>query len=143
MKKYSDKYERRYDRAALRSAMVSLFWVIISERKKRLSGFTFQSLAKAVGSTKHEISRWFNGDPNWTLNTVANLAHALNVDIRVQAVDRITGEVYTPSGIQVASAFSRTTSTKVNGITATDPPVKTTVTRGSSPPPETYASLAA
>ena len=105
MSRISNKYDRAYYRAALRSLFVSLFWVIITARKKQPGGFTFKALAKAVGSTKHEVSRWFNGDPNWTLNTVANLAHALDVELVIQARERGTGIVYTPAGVQVSGSL--------------------------------------
>lgn len=97
-KKTDPKFLMSYDRAMLRSALVSLFWGIISERKKD-GGFTFQELARKIGSTKHEVSRWFNGDPNWTLNTVASIAHALDVEIKIEAVDR-KGRIFKASGLQ-------------------------------------------
>jgi hypothetical protein len=49
------------------------------------------------------VSRWFKGDPNWTVNTIANIANALNVDLEIKARDRKTGVIYTPSGVQVAT----------------------------------------
>jgi transcriptional regulator with XRE-family HTH domain len=91
------KFERAYYRAMLRSAFLSMFWAVISDRKK--SGLTLISLAKAIGSSKHEISRWFNGDPNWTINTIAAIAHALKLTLRVQAIDE-HGNVYGSSGSQ-------------------------------------------
>jgi transcriptional regulator with XRE-family HTH domain len=95
------KFERAYYRAMLRSAFLSMFWAVISERKKK--GLTLISLAKAIGSSKHEVSRWFNGDPNWTLNTIAAIAHALKLTLRVHAVDEY-GNVYGASGLQSAQA---------------------------------------
>jgi transcriptional regulator with XRE-family HTH domain len=87
----------------LRSAFVSLFWGIITERKK--SGtFTLQGLAKALGKNKGEVSRWFNGDPNWTVNTIAAIADTLNVDLNITAIDRVTGQVFTVSGPQKIAA---------------------------------------
>jgi transcriptional regulator with XRE-family HTH domain len=91
------KFEKAYYRAMVRSAFLSMFWAVISERKK--SGLTLISLAKAIGSSKHEVSRWFNGDPNWTINTIAAIAHALKLTLRVYAVDE-HGSVYGSSGIQ-------------------------------------------
>lgn len=99
-RKTSPQFERAYARGMLRSAFLSLFWAVIGARKKRPGGFTFQELSKAIGSSKHEVSRWFNGDPNWTLNTVASIAHALDLDLVIQAKERSTGLVFTPSGIQ-------------------------------------------
>jgi transcriptional regulator with XRE-family HTH domain len=95
------KIERAYYRAMLRSAFLSVFWAVISERKK--SGLTLISLAKAIGSSKHEVSRWFKGDPNWTINTIASIAHALKLTLQVQAIDE-QGNVYGVSGLQPAQA---------------------------------------
>lgn len=102
-RKDDPKFVRAYVRGMLRSAFVSLFWAIISVRKKR-TGLTLQVLAKYIGVNKAELSRWFNGDPNWTVNTIGGLAHALDVDIRIYAIDRKTGEVYTPAGLQLSGA---------------------------------------
>lgn len=99
MKRNDPKFEQAYERAALRAAFVSLFWAVISERKKLLEGFTLLGLAKAIGSSKYEVSRWFNGDPNWTVNTIANIAHALGTDLLIQARERSTGRIFTPAGV--------------------------------------------
>jgi transcriptional regulator with XRE-family HTH domain len=91
------KFEKAYYRAMLRSAFMSMFWAVISDRKRQ--GLTLISLAKAIGSSKHEVSRWFNGDPNWTINTIAAIAHALKLKLVVQAIDE-HGNIYGSSGIQ-------------------------------------------
>jgi transcriptional regulator with XRE-family HTH domain len=98
-RKSDPKFLRAYDRAMLRSAFVSLFWAVITERRNK-GGYTLVELAKQLGTNKAEVSRWFRGQPNWTVGTIGNIAHALNVDIRVQAIDRVSGEVFTPAGIQ-------------------------------------------
>jgi transcriptional regulator with XRE-family HTH domain len=116
MSRISNKYDKAYYRAAIRSLFVSLFWVIIKERKKQSGGFTFQALAKAVGSTKHEISRWFNSQPNWTLNTIANLAYALDVELIIQARQRATGVIYTPAGIQASSIATTKIDTLIESL---------------------------
>jgi transcriptional regulator with XRE-family HTH domain len=102
-RKSDPKFLRAYDRAMLRSAFVSLFWAVISERRKKV-GYTLVQLAKELGTNKAEVSRWFRGEPNWTLGTIGNIAHALNVELRVEAVDRVSGEVFTPAGIQHPAA---------------------------------------
>lgn len=91
------KFERAYYRAMLRSAFLSMFWAVISDRKKH--GLTLISLAKSIGSSKHEVSRWFNGDPNWTINTIAAIAHALKLTLRVEAIDE-HGKVFGSGGPQ-------------------------------------------
>src|SRR6185437_3564495 len=101
--KSDPKFTLAYERGMLRSAFKSLFWAIITERKKLPGGFTLNQLARAISTSKHEVSRWFTGDPNWTLNTVAGLANALDVEIQIQAVDRATGVIFTPAGVLQSS----------------------------------------
>jgi transcriptional regulator with XRE-family HTH domain len=88
-----------YDRGMLRAAFVSLFWACIAHRKKE-GKFSFQTFAAQLGVNKSLVSRWFKGDPNWSVNTIASIANALNLDIEIQAKDRVTGVVYTPTGIE-------------------------------------------
>ena len=112
MKKRDDpKYIQAFERGMLRSAFLSLFWGVFTERKKR-DGLTLKALAKAVGVNKAEVSRWFNGDPNWTINTIANLANALDVEILVEARERSTGKIFTPNGpVQVENPLKQRTET--------------------------------
>jgi DNA-binding phage protein len=137
------KFVQSYERGMLRSAFKSLFWAIISEKKKREAGFTMMKLARDVSTSKHEVSRWFNGDPNWTINTIANLASALNVDVEIRAIDRRTGAVFLPSGMQ-ATPVRITTSVQprpmsmvgIPRVSAPSAQRRVTVTRvpdGSSP----------
>jgi transcriptional regulator with XRE-family HTH domain len=100
--KSDPKFIRSYDRGMLRSSFVSLFWSIIMERKKT-GAFTLQGLAKLLGKNKGEVSRWFKSDPNWTVNTIASLANALDVDITIQAIDRRTKAIFTPAGLQTSA----------------------------------------
>jgi hypothetical protein len=106
-RKSDPAFLRSYERGMLRSAFVSLFWAIISARKKR-SGYTLLTLSKAMGANKAEVSRWFKGDPNWTVNTIANIADALDVDLHISATERATGLVYTPAGLQPAAVVTMT-----------------------------------
>jgi len=83
----------------LRSAFVSLFWSIIS-RKKQHGGFSLKTLADKIGVHKSSPSRWFSGGhPNWTVNTIADIADALDVDLELKARDRQTGETFAPCGM--------------------------------------------
>jgi transcriptional regulator with XRE-family HTH domain len=126
--KANPKFIRAYDRGMLRSAFVSLFWAVITERKK-WEDFTFRALAKALGVNKGEVSRWFNGDPNWTINTIANIAHALNVELRIQAIDRKSGKVFTPIGVQSSEMEKRPTT---GGVTRAGEVILTRVPQGST-----------
>jgi transcriptional regulator with XRE-family HTH domain len=82
---------RDYERDTLRAAVVSLFWNILAYRKKE-RGFTLSDLAAKIGVNKSAPSRWFGDEkPNWTENTMADIAAALDVELEVYARDRKTG----------------------------------------------------
>ena len=91
---------RLYDRLMLRAAFSSLFWSVISDRRQE-GEFTLKSLADKLGKNKSLISRWFSKDaPNWRIDSISDIANALNIDVKITATDRETGVVYTPSGHQ-------------------------------------------
>jgi len=75
-----------------------MFWACIVHRKKA-GKFSFQKFAAELGVNKSLVSRWFNGDPNWSVNTIAAIANILNLELEIRAKDRNTGIVYTPTGI--------------------------------------------
>jgi hypothetical protein len=101
MKKTRPKRDRMwsFDRSMLRGAFASLFWGVISDRRKR-GELTLQALAESLRLDKSAVSRWF-GDPfpNWTLNTIADLTHVLDLELEVTARDRRTGLIYTAAGL--------------------------------------------
>jgi|LNAP01.1.fsa_nt_gb hypothetical protein len=103
-------FDREYDRSMLRSELVSLFWAVVTERKKAPGGYTLQQLADSLGINKSQVSRWFNGLPNWEANTIADIASALGVDLQVVARDRHDGRLYTPVGARSAVVTTATTS---------------------------------
>jgi transcriptional regulator with XRE-family HTH domain len=94
-----EKFIRDFERGVLRSAFVSTFWAVI-EAKKVAEGFTLKQLADRLNINKSATSRWFSGEPNWEINTVSDIARALDVEIKVTAVDRRNGRIFTPSGEQ-------------------------------------------
>jgi transcriptional regulator with XRE-family HTH domain len=98
-KRKSSKVDRirAFERGMLRSEVMSLFWAVISDRRERM-GFKLQSLADTLGIDKSGVSRWFSSRPNWRLNTVADIAYALNLELRITAIDCETGTVFSPSG---------------------------------------------
>jgi hypothetical protein len=110
IKKTKTKEQRllEYDRAMLRSAFVSLFWAAISDRKRR-GKYTLQMLADKLGTNKSSVSRWFSKDPpNWGIDTISDVASALQLDMEIRARDRITGAVFTSSGIATPVQVSTT-----------------------------------
>jgi transcriptional regulator with XRE-family HTH domain len=87
----------------IRAQFASLFWAAIMEKRKR-GKFPLSELAKLLGKNKGEVSRWFSGNaPNWTVGTIAEVAYALNLEIRIEAIDRDTGMVLTESGPKESS----------------------------------------
>lgn len=91
---------REYDRLMLRSSFVSLFWAAIAERKRH-GKFALQEIADYIGTNKSVVSRWFsNSHPNWEIDSIADIAGSLNLELKLQALDRETGAIITPSGVQ-------------------------------------------
>jgi transcriptional regulator with XRE-family HTH domain len=94
---------RNFDRGMLRSAFASLFCAVISDRRKR-EGYKLKHLSDALGCDKSHVSRWFSNEPpNWQVDTIADVAGALGLDLRIAAQDRQTGQIYTPAGPQRAA----------------------------------------
>jgi transcriptional regulator with XRE-family HTH domain len=137
------KFDKSYGRATLRSAFHSLFWAVLKEKRKNGS-FTFKELAKQLGTNKAEVSRWFNGDPNWTINTIANLAQTLDVQIKIQAIDHTTGVIFSPAGPVVQ--IPKQAQSSIRKSMYTDPPVDTHIVKkppGFDLPAETSSRAAA
>lgn len=115
----TDKIAKEYQREMLKSAFASLFWSVITKKKQR--GGSMKELADKLSINKSAVSRWFSGkSPNWELNTIADIADALELDIRIEAVDRATGQMFGCSGeIAMPHAAIVTTSNVVtmdNGL---------------------------
>ena len=135
-RKSDPQFIRAFDRAMLRSAFVSLFWAIITERRKK-GVYTLLQLAKKLGTNKAEVSRWFRGEPNWTVGTIANIADALNVEIKIQAIDRVSGQVFTPAGVQT-SVLSQV---KASPTSAANPSQPIRLTRADGARPQNIAGF--
>jgi|SRR6185312_8677823 len=88
---------RLYDRQMTRSAFQSLFWVIFSARKRQ-EKLTKKALADKLGINKSFVTRAFDEPPNWQIDTISDISDALGVDLVIEARDRATGVIYTPSG---------------------------------------------
>ena len=100
-----------FDRGMLRSAFVSLFWNIIAYKKSH-GRYSLKRFSDEIGVNKSAPSRWFSGDrPNWQINTIADIAKALDVEIEIRATDRQTGVVFAPHGIVSARSPSETKGT--------------------------------
>lgn len=94
--------KRRLDRELLRSSFVSLFWLAFTDKKKR-ENYTLTQLAENTFNDKGRVSRSFNGLPNWEIDTIADYADELDLDLTITATHRKTGDVYTDHGVKRAS----------------------------------------
>jgi len=106
---------RAFDRGMYRSALVSLLWSVVT-RKRKTEGLTLQDIADKLGVNKSQVSRWFRGDPNWSANTVADLAHVLDVELTITATERATGIVHSPSGVIEAHRSGNNTKTAIHVV---------------------------
>jgi hypothetical protein len=109
----------------LRSAWVSLFWNVIAFRKEN-GGFALKMLAEKIGINKSAPSRWFSGDrPNWTVNTLSDIAEALNVDLEIYARDRQSGTRFSPIGkVAVSASGGPSVSPMRNPVEADNPELR-------------------
>ncbi len=96
----TDEAMREFDREMLRAEFLSLFWAVIEHRK--LQGtYRLADLANQLGVHKSVITRWFSKEPkNWTIDTIADIANALDVELILRGRDRKDGTRYTPAGAE-------------------------------------------
>ena len=107
-KQTEEKRLRQYNRLMLRSAFVSVFWNAISERRRH-GKFTLQKLAELVRRSKSAVSRWFSNEPpNWTIDTISDIAEALDLELSLQATHRQTGVKFSAGGAQTVTASTNT-----------------------------------
>lgn len=92
-----EKLDRELSRDLMRSAFRSLFWNVFSYKKKH-EGYALKAMADHLCVDKSLVSRWFSNDPNWSLNTVADIASALNVEIKIMAIAKDSGTKFGPAG---------------------------------------------
>jgi DNA-binding phage protein len=89
---------RAFDRQMLRAKFQSLFWNVISARKKK-GKYTLQQLADTLGVNKSAVSRGFSEPQNWTIDKLSDMADALGVELVIEARDKAGDVVYTPVGV--------------------------------------------
>jgi len=118
------KLMRAVEREMLRSSFVSLFWAVITQKKKQPGGYTLQRLADTLEIDKSSVSRWFSGHPNWGVDTISDIANALEVDLHVEAKDRSSGTMYTATG--PSFSVTATSTSKLLGSRRDAPVVKST-----------------
>lgn len=97
--KKRQELEREYDREMLKSTIISIFAAVIAFKKKR-GKYSYKRLADDLGKDKSAVSRWFSEDPNLELHTVSDIANALDIELRIEAVDRETQTVFNPHEVE-------------------------------------------
>jgi hypothetical protein len=103
-----------FDRGMLRSAFVSLFWNVIAYKKAQ-GQYSLKRFSDELGVNKSAPSRWFSGDrPNWQINTIADIARALDVELEIQAKDRQSGVIFAPHGIVLSVPETKVTAKSVD-----------------------------
>lgn len=75
---------------------VSIASAITAKRIKL--GMTQKQFANKMGVSQGLVSRWENGDANFTLETLVNIADALDIEISSPFAAEHTASGYTPSG---------------------------------------------
>lgn len=88
-----------YNRGVLRGAFGSLFMLALKKERKARK-LPLAELARSLGVHRSVVSKWFGGEPNWGIDTMADLALALDIELIVKARSRKTGEIYTPYGVE-------------------------------------------
>lgn len=89
--------ERALSRELLRSSFASVFWSAFKAKQKR-SGYRLLDLAKDTANDKATVSRWFSSLPNWQIDTIADIADALDVDLIIEARERSSATVHSTRG---------------------------------------------
>ena len=89
---------RAFDRQMLRAKFQSLFWNVISARKKN-GKYTLQQLADTLGVNKSAVSRGFSEPQNWTIDKLSDMADALGVELVIEPRDKVGDMIYTPVGM--------------------------------------------
>lgn len=51
------------------------------QRQRKVQGYTQQALAKKLGVTQVMVSRWENGEENFTVATLAKISSALGMEL--------------------------------------------------------------
>lgn len=89
---------KAFDRQMLRAKFQSLFWNVVSARKKN-GKYTLQQLADTLGVNKSAVSRGFSEPQNWTIDKLSDMADALGVELVIEARDKVGDVIYTPVGV--------------------------------------------
>lgn len=108
----------------MRSEFQSLFWHVLTVRKRETK-FSLKALADKLGINKSYVSRSFSAPPNWTIDKLSDMAEALQVDLVLEARDRVSGRIYAPAGTTTDPVTSTVNEVKFGDgsrlISATNP----------------------
>lgn len=85
--------ETKYRRLSLHSMFQSLFWGALQDKHRKID-----DIADKTKYNKEHVRSLFRPDSWWSINAIFDVAEALDLELRVEARDRSTGKIYTPSG---------------------------------------------
>jgi len=69
-----------YEQHIANKCIVQVAMTVLRQRKAK--GYTQKDLAKKLGVSQAMVSRWENGDENFTIETLARIAIALDLELR-------------------------------------------------------------
>lgn len=95
--KLTQEEEKKYKRLCLHSQIRSLLWGVFKTKNDR-NGYTLKQLANDAGYTDITSQEYFVNNLQLTIDEIADFAEALNVELRIEAHERSTDEIFTPSG---------------------------------------------
>ncbi|MCR6671735.1 helix-turn-helix transcriptional regulator [Devosia ginsengisoli] len=120
MKNSNAKKSENLQLEVFKSGIVSMLYSLFTARKKQASArgekYLMQTLADDACMDKSQLSRWFNGDstPNWRVSSLYDLCEAMDGELRISVVDKHTGLVHSPSGVEKVVTPARSHATTFN-----------------------------
>ena len=87
--------EKEYRKRSVHSMFQSLFWGALQDKHRRID-----DIADRTKYNKEHVRCLFRRDAWWSINAISDVAEALDLELNVEARDRTTGKVYTPSGVK-------------------------------------------
>jgi DNA-binding phage protein len=70
-----------YARTDTRLKIVGAVMWAFKKAKKSNPALTQEAIAQKLGVSKQQVSKWLTGPGNWTLETVADLLHAMDLKV--------------------------------------------------------------
>jgi transcriptional regulator with XRE-family HTH domain len=99
MRRASYKHRLQFAAEMMETAFFGAFYAAILARKEEQS-LTRAALGKRMGREKTGISKLLSGPRNWQIDTISDLAEALDLRLEIALVDRVNPlRKFTPTGV--------------------------------------------